>query len=93
MIRTDDIDRLATEYGKDIRKKLGLTENDDVTGYICQAKTILKWLDQKDYVIVPDEKIRKEWNHIVELIRSRYKSRYDISELFINLFNKGIFEN
>lgn len=96
MIRTEDIEKLANEYGSDMKRQYNLTDNDAI-GFFHQAKTILQWLDQKDYVIVPDEKIRKEWNYILCLFkdanRGRYKTHYDITKLFDNLFNKGIFEN
>jgi hypothetical protein len=96
MIRTEDIEKLANEYGSDMKRQYNLTDN-DVIGFFHQAKTILQWLDQKDYVIVPDEKIRKEWNYILCLLRNAnrgsYKTHYDIGKLFDNLFNKGIFEN
>ena len=97
MIRQEDIERLATEYGEDIKKELGITELDDVSGYVSQAKAILKWLDQKDYVIVSNEKIQKEWNYILCLVRNanrgRYKTHYDIEKLFDNLFYKAIFDH
>lgn len=92
MIRTEDIEKLANEYGSDMKRQYNLTDNDAI-GFFHQAKTILQWLDQKDSFIVPDERIQKEWNHIIELIKSRKKSQYDIGKLFNNLFIKGIFEN